>query len=224
MGTGILTGEDGTTDTETHRSALLDHEDINQMALDVVREALNKQNDELDKDKQFLLDGSTVGTAIDTSTSGQISNIDDAKNLEKVKDGDICEQSLVSQDVLYIEKRVQNLADNILVSLVPGLEPDKTPRKNKKITSARSAGKRSGGSSARYTGRTTPSSQLSTLPDCYDTKVSAYTTRIIETLLNMKRIMPHPKQRLTEADRTGVGAIARCINFEELYKAPKAAF
>ena len=41
----------------------------------------------------------------------------------------------------------------------------------------------------------------------------------------MKSIMPHPKPSKERKEKINpAAAIARCINFEELYKAPKEAF
>ena len=136
-------------------------------------------------------------------------------------------ESLPSQDIKYIENRVENLATRILDNVLPTIK-EKTGEKRE--------GKKGGRASRINSGRSAKSqksyksssgriSSSSTLPDDYEERCNNYTARIIKTLLSMKSIMPHPKPSKQRTERMNpAAAIARCINFEELYKAPKEAF
>merc|ERR1711881_98497 len=122
-------------------------------------------------------------------------------------------QTLPSQDIQYLENRVENLASKILDNVLP-------------ISRAKASKENSAGDeTSRLVSARSTSSSVSTLPEDYDVKANAMTMRIIKTLLNLKKMMPHPKPRTQDkSGKTTAATIASCTNFDALYNAPKEAF
>lgn len=195
-----LTSTQRSDDPHSHTALTFDNDDVNNIALDVVKQALIAQNDVEDEETEKSL----VNDDIDKRVKGLTSNVVKTAIKKKLDlSAKNSNQSLLSQDVLYLEKRVNNLASNILTTMVPEIMGTKSDTQS-------------------VSGSI--SSKVSTLPDNYEDRVNQYTVRIIQTLLRMKRIMPHPKSHKATPNKNPLGTIAKCINFDELYKAPKDAF
>ena len=195
---------------------LLDEDNLNVLALEIVGKALrddpNYEGSEVESVSSKQKTSNEINKRINCLTTSVVK--------KAVKDkfsatSDHSSQELPSQDVEYLEKRVSNIALRIIDNLSLK-ESRKTPdlRKLEEVVSEVDPNSRP----------VSGISKASTLPSDYDTRCNEYTARIIETLLRLKSIMPHPKPSRKNANITPIAAIAKCINFDALYKAPKQAF
>lgn len=218
---GSSHGTDFFTETDSSGTPIFDNDDLNMMALEIVKHAIKTEHSCSESFQTAVsTDSSEAETAIRDRLHALSSKVVKAAFEARSHNESQQTESLPSQDIKYIENRVENLATRILDNVLPTIKEKTGKNRPDRVNSARS-----GKSHKSYKSSSGRISSNSTLPDDYEERCNNYTARIIQTLLSMKSIMPHPKPSKERKERMNpAAAIARCINFEELYKAPKEAF